>query len=157
MTILLDNTILSNFSAIQRPTLVKSAFVEEVSTTEQVFEEMQTGVTAGKIPSCDWEWLGRVSLTPDEQEDFLRLATYLGKGEASCLAVARQREYKFATDDKDARRWASQLGIPHTGTIGILAMLVKNKHITLAEGNHLLQEMITAGYHTPVTTLDEIL
>jgi predicted nucleic acid-binding protein len=157
MTILLDNTILSNFSTIQQPTLVKSAFVEEVSTTEQVFHEMQAGVIAGKIPSCDWEWLARVSLTPTEQEHFQRLTTYLGKGEASCLAVALQRGYRFATDDKDARRWASQLGIPHTGTMGILAMLVKNEHITLNEGNRLLHQMVTAGYHSPLARLDEIL
>jgi predicted nucleic acid-binding protein len=115
MTILLDNTVLSNFSTIQRPELIHLAFIEPVNTTVPVFQEMQKGITIGKIPSCDWGWLARVPLTPVEQEEYIRLANHLGRGEASCLAVAMQRGYKIATDDKDARRLARQLGIPPHG------------------------------------------
>jgi len=98
-----------------------------------------------------------VALTPAEQERFRNLAVHLGEGEASCLAVAVQRGYKVATDDKDARRLARQLGVPLTGTVGILAVLVKKGHINLAEGNRLLREMIAAGYRSPMVTLEEVL
>jgi len=64
MTVLLDNTILSNFSAVQRPDLVRLAFVEEVATTVPAFQELHAGVAIGKVPACDWEWLTRVALTP---------------------------------------------------------------------------------------------
>jgi len=43
MTVLLDNTVLSNFSAVRRPDLVRLAFVEEVVTTVHAFQEMRAG------------------------------------------------------------------------------------------------------------------
>lgn len=62
----------------------------------------------------------------------------------------------IATDDKDARQWAVRLTIPHTGTLGILAMLVKQGTITLLEGNTWLRQMIERGYHSPIQKLDEL-
>jgi predicted nucleic acid-binding protein len=157
MTVLLDNTILSNFSLVQRPDLVRLAFIEAVVTTTHVLEEMQAGITIGKIPACDWSWLGSVTLMSVEQGHFQTLAARLGQGEASCLAVAAQRGYRLATDDRDARRWARQLGVSLTGTVGILAILVKKEHITLADGNLLLEKMITAGYRSPIARLEMLL
>lgn len=118
---------------------------------------MEAGVATDKIPACDWSWLEQISLTTTEQAHLARLSMHLGGGEASCLVVAQQRGYKFASDDKDARHWARELSIPHTGTIGILAILVKKQEITLTEGNHFLSQMIKAGYHAPLTNLNEIL
>jgi predicted nucleic acid-binding protein len=157
MTVLLDNTVLSNFSIVRRPDLVRAAFVEQVGTTEQAFQEMQDGVAIGKIPACDWDWLSRATLTPVEEVQFETFYEYLGAGEASCLAVARERGYRLATDDKDARRLARQLGISLAGTIGILAILVKQGELTLVEGDRLLQDMIAAGYRSPLTTLEDLL
>ena len=88
MTVLLDNTVLSNFSIVQRPDLVRAAFVEPVGTTKQAFREMQDGIAIGKIPDCDWNWLTRVELTPTEKAQFETFYEYLGAGEASCLAAA---------------------------------------------------------------------
>jgi predicted nucleic acid-binding protein len=157
MTILLDNTVLSNFSIIRRTDLVRVAFVEPVGTTEQAFQEMRDGVTIGRIPACDWKWLAPIKLTQAEQVQFETFHEHMGEGEASCLAVARERGYKLATDDKDARRLARQLGISLTGTLGILAVLVKQGQIPLAEGNRFLREMVAAGYRSPLTTLEEVL
>lgn len=157
MTVLLDNTVLFNFSLIGRPELVRAAFVEQVGTTDQVLQEMQDGVEIGKIPPCDWEWLVRVTLAPGESVQFETFFEYLGLGEASCLAVAREQGYRLATDDKDARRLARQLGISLTGTIGILAILVKKGELTRVEGDRLLQEMVAAGYRAPLATLEDML
>jgi predicted nucleic acid-binding protein len=157
MTVLLDNTVLSNFSIVRRPDLVRVAFVEQVGTTEQAFQEMQDGIAIGKIPACDWDWLARLTLTPVEQVQFEAFHEHMGIGEASCLAMAREREYRLATDDKDARRLARQLGIPLTGTIGILAILVKQGLIALVDGDRLLQEMVAAGYRSPAATLEDVL
>ena len=157
MTVLLDNTVLSNFSIVCRPDLVRRAFVEQVGATDQVLQEMEDGVAIGKIPACDWDWLARVTLTPAEQVRFETLHEYLGEGDASCLAAARERGDRLATDDKDARRLALQLGISVTGTIGILAMLVKQGQISLVEGDRLLQDMAAAGYRSPLLTLADVL
>jgi predicted nucleic acid-binding protein len=157
MTVLLDNTVLSNLSIVRRPDLVHAAFVEQVGTTEQAYREMQDGVAIGKIPVCDWDWLARVTLTPVEEVQFETFYEYLGAGEASCLAVARERGYRLATDDKDARRLARQLGISLAGTIGILAISVKQGELPLVEGDRLLQDMIGAGYRSLLTTLEDLL
>jgi predicted nucleic acid-binding protein len=157
MTVLLDNTVLSNFSAIRQPNLVRAAFAEAVATTFHALREMETGVALGKIPACDWAWLGIVELTAVEGERFRDLTVHLGQGEASCLAVAIHRGYRLASDDKDARQWARRLAIPLTGTIGILAASVERRKLSLEDGNHLLQELIVAGYRSPMTTLDELL
>ena len=157
MTVLLDNTVLSNFSIVQRPDLVRAAFVEQVGTTKQAFQEMLDGITVGKIPVCDWDWLARVAITPDERMQFETFHEHLGEGEASCLAMAKARGYKLATDDKDARRLARQLGISLTGTIGILATLVKQDQILLVEGDRYLHAMIASGYRSPLVTLGDIL
>ncbi len=63
----------------------------------------------------------------------------------------------LSSDDKDARQWAVRLSIPHTGTLGILAILVKQGQITREEGNAWLDCMIMAGYHSPIRTLDSLL
>ena len=157
MTVLLDNTVLSNFSTIRRPDLIRAAFVEQVGTTEEAFQEMLDGITLGKIPVCDWDWLARVATTPDERMQFETFHEHLGEGEAACLAVAKTRGYKLATDDKDARRLARQLGISLTGTIGILAILVKQDQLPLVEGDRFLHEMIASGYRSPLATLGDIL
>jgi len=156
MTVLLDNTVLSNFSTIQRPDLVRAAFVEPVGTTKQAFREMQDGIAIGKVLACDWDWLTRVGLTSTEQAQFEVFYEHLGAGEASCLAAAKERGYRLATDDKDARRLARQLGISLTGTIGILAILVKQGQITLEEGDRFLHAMVAAGYRSPLVTLKKM-
>jgi len=152
--ILIDNTVLSNFALVQRPEFIRLAFVDKVGTTEHVFDELTTGVTLGRLPECQWEWLQKVRMTEEEALQFAQLRRQLDEGEASCLAVAAQRKWNIATDDKDARKWAIRLRIPHTGTLGILGILVTRKQMTLSEGNGWLQRMIEAGYHSPMQTLD---
>ena len=85
------------------------------------------------------------------------MTMHLGAGEASCLSIAFQRKYKIATDDKDARQWAMRLTIPFTETLGILAILVKQRKMTLIEGNSCLHQMIETGYHSPILKLDELI
>lgn len=157
MTVVLDNTVLSNSSIVRRPDLVRAAFVEQVRAKEQAFQEMQDGVAIGRIPACDWDWLACVTLTPVEQVQFETFREHMGAGEASCLAVARERGYRLATDDKDARRLARQVGISLTGTIGILAILAKQGLIPLFEGDRFLHEMVAGGYRSPVATLEDVL
>ena len=155
--ILIDNTVLSNFALAQHPEYIQAAFLENVATTEQVFVELTRGMTLGRLPACQWEWLEKIRMTAEEQIRFAQLRRQLGEGEASCLAVAAHRTWNVATDDKDARKWAIRLHIPHTGTLGILGTLITQNHITLAEGNAWLQRMIEAGYHSPMKTLDALI
>ncbi|MBI5652150.1 MAG: hypothetical protein HZC40_17170 [Chloroflexi bacterium] len=58
MTILLNNTILANFSEIARPDLVRLAFPrEDIVTVATVVTEHKNGVNEGHFLACDWSWL----------------------------------------------------------------------------------------------------
>lgn len=81
----------------------------------------------------------------------------LDAGEASCLALAASRGYRVFTDDRDARTLAARMGIPVSGTIGLLVRLVDLGEITVAEGNRLLARMITFGYYAPIDSLERVL
>lgn len=55
-----------------------------------------------------------------EFELFVQLAQQLDDGEASVLAIAKNRGWIAATDDKKARRIAAEQGIPTITTSGII-------------------------------------
>lgn len=152
---LLDTTILSNFAQIEQLGLLAIA-LPDASTTPQVMTELRQGEAAGHFPVSKWNWLTVISLAPDEQTHFERIRHILGDGEASCLAVALTRSGIIFTDDRDAHRYAQRLGIPVSGTLGALALLVQGRHLILEQANALLGAMIQAGYHSPVNSLEEI-
>jgi predicted nucleic acid-binding protein len=84
-------------------------------------------------------------------------STRLGRGERSCLAVARSRGALFATDDADARAAARRLDVPITGTLGILALAVRLGLLTLTQANALLADIVRAGYRSPLEQVDDLI
>jgi predicted nucleic acid-binding protein len=152
---LLDTTILSNFAQIEQLALLAIA-LPDASTTPQVVTELRQGEAADHFPVSNWKWLTIISLAPDEQAHFEHIRQILDDGEASCLAVALTRSGTIFTDDRDARRYAQRLDMPVSGTLGALALLVRDRHLTLEQANALLEAMIQAGYHSPVNSLEEI-
>ncbi len=158
MTVLLNNTTLSNFSAIAQPDLVRQAFPrEEIVTVAAVLTEHANGVNGEHFAACDWSWLTVLQLTPVEQKELEQIPRRLGLGESACLVIAKSRGLRFATDDWDARRAAQRLGIPITGTVGVLAILVKDGKLTVAEADALLARMIAAGFRAPVTNVKDVI
>jgi predicted nucleic acid-binding protein len=157
MTSLLDNTVMSNFSTVQRSDLVRDLLGNEVATTQQAFVELQTGIELGKLPACDWSWLPVLEMTSEEREIYDQLRNTFNAGEAASLAVADQREYQVLTDDLDARKTAQQMGISISGSLGILYLAVERELLTLAQADALLSQMIAAGYHSPIESLRELL
>ena len=157
MTALLDNTVMSNFSIVQQPDVVKALLGSEVATTQQAFVELQTGIELGKLPPCDWSWLPVLKMTPEEHEVYDQLRNTFNAGEAASLAVADQRGYQVLTDDLDARKTAQQMGISISGTLGILYLAVEQELLTLTQADALLSQMITAGYRSPIESFTELL
>jgi predicted nucleic acid-binding protein len=88
--------------------------------------------------------------TPAERKLYASISISLGDGEASCLALAAEREYVFACDDRLARSEAARLGIPLTGTAGILIKAVRIGAVDLKKANAILKRMIQAGFYAPV-------
>ena len=152
---LLDTTLLSNFARIGRLDLLMT-ILPEAMTTPQVLAELGKGEAAGWLPESDWEWLEVVTLPAKEQAHFEKMREVLGDGEASCLAVARERNGTLITDDRDARRYARRLGVAISGTLGVLALSVRRRILTLPEADSVLQAMIKQGYYSPANSLTDI-
>jgi predicted nucleic acid-binding protein len=152
---ILDNTILSNFAQVKQLELLAIVLPDAV-TTPQVMDELRRGEATKRLPVSNWQWLTVVSLTAHELTHFEQIRLVLHDGEASCLAVASARNGTFFSDDRDARRYARRLDLPISGTLGVLALLVRDQHMTLPQADKLLQTMIQAGYHSPTNSLAEI-
>ncbi len=157
MIVLLDNTVLSNFSSVERPDLVQLALGEMVATVEEAYAELQAGIQLGKLPPCDWSWLPVLHLSESERVTYEHLREHLNAGEAACLALSTNRECRVFTDDRDARETAADMQIPISGTLGLLMRLVDQDFLSLQEADGLLRRMIAAGYRSPVTRLADLM
>jgi predicted nucleic acid-binding protein len=153
---LLDNTVMSNFAAIERPDLLRTAFGSRLATSQQAFDELQAGVRLGKLPSLDCSWLPVWTLEEEEGPYYRRLVSRLNAGEAACLAMALIRNCRILTDDRDAREFARHLKIPLSGTLGVLVRLIDLGVLNLDDADALLSQMMTAGYRSPVTSLQDL-
>jgi predicted nucleic acid-binding protein len=55
-----------------------------------------------------------------EAELFVKLATRIDDGEAACFAIAHNRGWLMATDDRSATKLAAQAGLPVISTPGLV-------------------------------------
>ncbi len=156
MMLLLDNTVLSNFALVNCVNLLTEALGNQIATTFQVIEEFENGVVKGILPKTDWNWIEVTNLDTQERTLFQELLRRVNAGEAACLAVAVQRNGRFLTDDRDARKLAAQLKIPVSGTLGVLLRLVQINILSMPEANSLLQQMIANGYRSSVQDLSDL-
>ncbi len=154
--VLLDNTVLSNLAQVDQMELVFHLWQERVVTTREVWREYEVAARVGKLPLHAWSDLTIVELTPQETDGAAAFALRLGAGERSCLAVAQARHGLLVSDDADTRHAAQQLGIPVSGTLGILALAVRRQLLSLDRANALLANMIAAGFRSPLSKLDTL-
>jgi predicted nucleic acid-binding protein len=124
MRAVLDATVLSNFALAGRSDYLPQAWSGELATAEEAWAEVQAGVRLGRLPDSDWSWLTVLSLTEVERHARGELVPPLGLGEAACLVLAKSRDYSFLTDDRVARRETRRLGVPLSGTLGVLKSLL---------------------------------
>jgi predicted nucleic acid-binding protein len=154
LLVLLDNTILTNFALVGLTPKLRDLWGKRAATTEEVLEEYAAGVEAGKLPRVDWTYLKTIALSSQEKVLAISRFPKLGKGERSCLIVAIERDAVLATDDQLARRAALDHSIELMGTIGILKTCVQSKLLSRSDAQLKLDEMIAAGYYSPVLKLD---
>ena len=119
--------------------------------------EFRSGVALEKLPETRLEWLSILELSSDEKALCQRLRNRLNSGEASCLAVAAHRSARVLTDDRDARELASQMGIPISGTLGVLVQTIRQERLTLEQADQLLEQMIRLRYRSPIESLRALL
>ena len=154
MLVLLDTTIPTNFALVGLTSVLRDLREDQICTTEEVLEEYAAGVETGKRPHENWPYLTTITLSSEEQILGRKLFPKQGMGERSCLAVAILRGAILATDDQLARRAALNQGIEVIGTVGILKTSVESGLLSQVDAQLKLEEMITAGYNSPVLKLD---
>jgi predicted nucleic acid-binding protein len=163
MSVISNTTVLSNFAAIDSLHRLRDLF-EEVFLPTEVYQEIQRGLEEGYAfysgveevlhPKKEDGWLRLTSLNNEEEVlIFSAMPGQLHAGEASCLAIARQRNWLFLTDDKAARRYAGDFKVAVSGTLGCLVLGIERNLWTLAEANDWLKRIIASGFHSPVADL----
>jgi len=168
MSAIVDTTVLSNFAAAQRLDLLPLLW-NEIYIAYPVFEEIRKGVEDGyeflrsveKItyPLHPDGWLKIVFLEdPREVELLAKLPNKLHFGEAVSIAIAAVRGWMLLTDDRAARLHATQMKVQISGTLGILASLVRRGFLSVSEANDILRCMVVcARYRTPFADLNDLL
>ncbi|MFZ4850891.1 MAG: hypothetical protein ACOYL7_17355 [Caldilinea sp.] len=167
MKVIANTTVISNFASVRQLELLHNLLVDVYISTE-VYGEIQDGVTEGIehyqgieediYPFSLDGWLHLTSLQGDDElRLFNSLPAALHRGESSCLAIASARGWAFITDDSRARKAARSLGIPISGTLGLLIEAVKADLLSVSEADNLLHEMILLGYRSPHSTVSELM
>lgn len=157
-----DTVVLSNFLISDSAHILEKRYKGQGVITIEVYDEISAGISQiNQLKKIDMLIEKRVfsvyPLSMKEHDCFKEMLAFLGKGEASCIAFAKNRGAIVATDDRTAKKQCASMKIPVTGTIGILKASVQDDFITLEQANEVLTNMITAGFYSPVVSISDIL
>jgi predicted nucleic acid-binding protein len=124
MDVILNTTVLSNFTSGGALNLIKSLF-GMAYTTHEVHEEILRGISRGYqyLEDIDHEmsfdetgWLRVIAIRSNTEHRLMDdLLKRLGIGESSCIAIAKSRKMIFLSDDRTARRIAKENGLRISG------------------------------------------
>jgi predicted nucleic acid-binding protein len=156
-----DSTVLSNFLLADAISLLIKRYSHRGILSWEVYDELSAGFK--KEPSlCSIELLFKtkdfdlVTLSKKEHAFYVSLLDSMGKGEASCIALACFSQSIVASDDKAARRICEIHKIPCTGTIGILIAACRDGLLALDKADQILMTMIEAGFYSPVRKISDV-
>lgn len=97
---------------------------DDIVLPHGVFEEVtQDSKLPGAEDIARAEWLRVVEVS--DREAVERLTASLDEGESQVLALAQELGATAAIDERRGRRLAASLGVPQTGTVGILLLAKK--------------------------------
>lgn len=154
--VLVDNTVLTNFAWVGRPDLLFALWPDRVCSPQAVKDEYLAGVKQVGLPASIWDRLPVIQLIQVEKQGMDdHLPDSLGPGERACLAIAFHQQGVFASDDFPARKLAQNLHVPVIGSTGILIECGRANLLNLPQAQHLLNEMIKAGYYAPINDLTQ--
>ena len=112
---------------------------------------LMSDFVVNELAAAQIEWKGaeKVTLTTESElqlfADIRRNNPPLGAGEVGAITVARLHKAGLISNDRQARKAASELGIAVFGSLGILSYAVESGTISGEEAVRILSEMILAG------------
>lgn len=148
-----DNTPLVALWVLGRLDLLRDLY-GEVLIPQAVHDEFIATEEARRqsaLNSAPWIKVASVSNTK-------RVLLYIGldRGEAEVLALAEEQTARLVIiDERKGRRYAKRLGLPLTGTLGIL-LLAKEKGLLPALAP-LIEELQKAGLHLGTKLVKKVL
>jgi predicted nucleic acid-binding protein len=155
-----DPCVISNFALAGAIGLIEELYRGKAHITEFVAAEVLRGIQSGHagleaIPKAvQAGWLKEIGMRSSEEKAlFESFSRSLGLGEVSSLAAAKRRGLVFASDDRVARAEAVRLGVPLSGTLGILIRAVSDGVSDVHAADGYLKKMIEAGFFSPVRSL----
>ena len=156
-----DTVALSNFLLSNSIFILAERYHKRGIITWQVYDEISAGIAEyPELKQVDKliedKTFKLVSLSRKEYQHFLQLIGHLGKGEASCVAFAKEQTAIVVTDDRSARKQCSVMKIAVTGTVGVLKASALDGYISLAQADESLRKMIEAGFYSPVRSIVDI-
>jgi predicted nucleic acid-binding protein len=161
--IVFDTCVISNFALAGALDIMEGLYRDRAHITDFVAAEILRGIQSGyarlgAIPKAVRSgWLKETGLGSGKEKGlFETLSVSLGLGEASSIAVAKRRGFRFASDDRVARTEAARLGVPLTGTLGILVKAVRGGVCDLRSADDYLEKMIGSGFFSPVRSLGKL-
>ena len=118
--IVLNNTPLVAFWTLGRLDLLRDLF-QEVLIPRAVEEEfLATDGHARREALANAPWIRSIALTQPRRA---RAYAGLDRGEAEVLALAEERDARLVViDERKGRRYAERVGLPLTGTLGVLLL-----------------------------------
>ena len=143
MTLVVNSGPLISLARIGQLELLPALF-DDIVLPRGVFEEVtQDPKLPGAEAIAGAEWLRVVEIL--DREAVERLTTSLDEGESQVLALAQELEATAAIDERRGRRLAASLGVPQTGTVGILLLAKRRGLIPVL--TPLLDQLGAKGIH----------
>jgi predicted nucleic acid-binding protein len=129
--VICDTTVLIALARIGYLWLQKELW-NAIVVPEAVYQEASKGVPGNdeiaQAVKSSWLQVGKVQ---NQKMVLLLQGNLRGKGECECIILAQETGAKIIlTDDKKARKIASQGGFQVIGTLGLLVMATQEKIIT---------------------------
>jgi predicted nucleic acid-binding protein len=137
-----DANSVVDFSRTTNLALLDQLFIGRALMSDFVVNELAAA-------HIEWKQAETIRLIPEsELQLFADVRTNnppLGVGEVGAITVARLYNAGLITNDRQARRAASELGIPVFGSLAILSYAAQAGTISGEEAVGILSEMILAG------------
>jgi len=155
-----DTTVISNFASTNSVEFLVHV-LESPIVVPAGRDEIEQGVKHGHeyLSSAVEAFDSGLSVSdvPPEIES-VSLHKRLDPGETEALRGAVERDGTIATDDLAARRLATELDVPVTGSIGLLVLGIKRGYIDSETADEWIDIWRTErGYYAPVESVTELL
>lgn len=150
--VILNSTPLVALWILGRFDLLRDLFDEVVIPQAVQVEFLATDQPARESALSDAPWIKTVPLADPR---YTLVYTGLDEGEAAVLVLAQEIEGVVVIDERKGRRYAQRLGLPLTGSLGLL-LLAKERQLlnSVAEA---IDEMLAAGLHLDSNLIAEVL